>query len=58
MTFERRTTFLLALSMGVVFLLGAASQALARGPKIDVGDDPSVKEGSPDLVLVEIADFQ
>lgn len=59
MTFERRITLLLALLMGVAFLLGSASRALARGgPKIDVGDDPSMKEGSPELVLVEVADFQ
>lgn len=29
-----------------------------KGPKISVGDDPSMKEGSPGLVLVEVSDFQ
>jgi hypothetical protein len=45
--------------VGAVLALGAQSLAFAkRGPKISVGDDPSVKEGSPELVLVEVSDFQ
>ena len=28
------------------------------GRKISVGDDPSLKQGSPRVVLVEISDFQ
>lgn len=42
---------------GVVLALGAPAWA-AKGPKISVKDDPSLKEGSPGLVLVEVADFQ
>jgi protein-disulfide isomerase len=29
-----------------------------KGPRINVADDPSYKEGSPNLVLVEVSDFQ
>jgi hypothetical protein len=29
-----------------------------KGPKISAGDAPSMKEGSPQLVLVEVSDFQ
>ncbi len=36
-----------------------ASSAFAKGGrKISVGDDPSLKQGSPRVVLVEISDFQ
>lgn len=59
MTFHRRARLLLTVVLGVASLLAPASRALAqRGAKIDIDDDPSIKEGSPDLVLVEIADFQ
>jgi protein-disulfide isomerase len=40
-------------------LLGASPWALAqKGMKISVAEDPSMKEGSPGLVLVELSDFQ
>jgi hypothetical protein len=40
-------------------LLGTQSWALSKkGPKISVGDDPSIKNGSPEFVLVEISDYQ
>jgi protein-disulfide isomerase len=44
----------------ILVLLGwtLAVEAAQRGPKISVGDDPSLKEGSPGLVLVEVSDFQ
>ena len=46
-------------AVGVVLVLGAPPPASAqKGFKISVADDPSLKEGSPPLVLVEIADFQ
>src|SRR6266545_3208524 len=46
-------------AVGVVLVLGAPPPASAqKGLKISVADDPSLKEGSPPLVLVEIADFQ
>ena len=46
-------------AVGVVLVLGSQSSALAqKGRKISVGDYPSLKEGSPGLVLVEVADFQ
>ena len=50
----------LAVAVGLAFVLsGSQVWALAkRGPKIPVGDDPSLKEGSPQLVLVEVSDFQ
>ena len=44
---------------GVALLLGSQPLASAqKGPKISVGNDPSMKEGSPELVLVEVSDFQ
>lgn len=43
----------------LVLVLGSQPAALAKkGAKIPVGDDPSMKEGSPGLVLVEVSDFQ
>ena len=48
----------LRVALGFLILLGLPAQTLAKGPKISVGDDPSMKEGTPDLVLVEVADFQ
>jgi hypothetical protein len=43
----------------VVLVLGSQSSAFAKkGQRIPVGDDPSLKEGSPGLVLVEVSDFQ
>lgn len=40
-------------------LFGASPWALAqKGMKISVADDPSLKEGSPGLVLVELSDYQ
>jgi len=47
------------ITVGVVLLLGSQSWVLAmKGPKISLGDAPSVKEGSPESVLVEVSDFQ
>jgi hypothetical protein len=48
----------LVVTIGVLLLLGSQSRAFAKGQKISVADDPSMKEGSPDLVLVEVSDFQ
>ena len=42
---------------GAALLIGSPSFA-RKGPRISVGDDPSMKEGSPALVLVELSDFQ
>jgi hypothetical protein len=45
--------------LGAILLIGSQPWAFAKkGPRISVGDDPSLKEGSPQLVLVEISDFQ
>jgi hypothetical protein len=47
------------ITVGVVLVVGAQVWVFAgKGPKISVGDDPAMKEGSPELVLVEISDFQ
>jgi hypothetical protein len=46
------------LLIGALLLLGSRSLAAQKGPKISVGDDPSMKEGNPGLVLVEVSDFQ
>lgn len=53
----RRLSPLLA-AAGVVLVLASPSWAAQKGPKISVKDDPTLKEGSPGLVLVEVADFQ
>jgi hypothetical protein len=46
-------------ALGAILLIAAQPGAFARkGQKISVGDDPSLKEGSPQLVLVELSDFQ
>jgi hypothetical protein len=49
-----------AVAAGLALVLsGSPAWALAKkGPKIPVGDDPSLKEGSPQLVLIEVSDFQ
>jgi hypothetical protein len=45
--------------LGAVLILGSQSGVLAqKGRKISVGDHPSMKQGSPAFVLVEISDFQ
>jgi hypothetical protein len=44
---------------GLVLILGPQSWAHAQvGRKISVEDYPSMKEGSPGLVLIEVSDFQ
>lgn len=48
----------LMLLIGALILLGSQSWAAKKGPKISVGDDPSMKEGNPGLVLIEVSDFQ
>ena len=46
-------------ALGAILLAGLEPGAFARkGQRISVGDDPSLKEGSPQLVLVELSDFQ
>ncbi|HYX26596.1 MAG TPA: hypothetical protein VFC23_20750 [Thermoanaerobaculia bacterium] len=43
----------------VVLALGAQSGALAqKGRKISLSGHPSMKQGSPAFVLVEVSDFQ
>lgn len=40
-------------------LLASQSAGLAqKGRKIPVGDNPSLKEGTPAVVLVEVFDYQ
>jgi len=59
MKFIDRGRFWWVVTVGVVVVLGPQSWAFAKqGPKIPVGDNPSMKEGSPQLVLVEVSDFQ
>lgn len=46
-------------AVGLILVLGAQSPAFAKkGAKISVADDPSIKEGSPEIVLIEVSDFQ
>ena len=57
MTVKIRLIPSLIITAGLV--LGAQSSALAKkGPKISVGDDPFIKNGSPRFVLVEVTDYQ
>lgn len=54
-----RGMFPLVVVLGVILGLGMESAVFAKkNPRISVGDDPSLKQGSPGLVLVEIGDFQ
>lgn len=55
-----RGVFRCVIAVGAVLVLGCQSLAVAKsgGPKISVGDNPSMKEGSPKLVLIEVSDFQ
>ncbi len=48
----------LMLVICALLLLGSQSWAAQKGPKISVADDPSMKEGNPGLVLIEVSDFQ
>lgn len=41
----------------LILLFSAAAQA-RKGPKIPVGDDPTLGERGAPWVLIEIADFQ
>ena len=48
-----------AVVIGCLLLLASASAGFAKGgQKISVGDDPSLKQGSPRVVLIEVSDFQ
>jgi protein-disulfide isomerase len=46
------------MAVGLLSFGTLASAWGMKGPKINVSDDPSYKEGSPNLVLVEVSDFQ
>lgn len=46
------------LAVSLLLLCGALSALAKKGPKISVADDPSWKEGTPELVLIEASDFQ
>ena len=55
----RVSGFARSVVVGSLLLLASASSAFAKGGhKISVGDDPSMKQGSPRVVLIEISDFQ
>lgn len=48
-----------AFVVAVLLLLGLPTIAFSmKGPKIDVEDFPSFKEGTPSLVFVEVGDYQ
>jgi hypothetical protein len=42
----------------LVLILGHSPAFAKKGRTISVQDDPSAKNGSPEIVLVEISDFQ
>ncbi len=59
MTARSRGIFPSVVAIGVVLILGSYSPAFAKkGTRISVGDDPSLKNGSPGIVLVEVGDFE
>jgi len=59
MTIRIRGMFPWMAAIGVILVLGPQSEAFAqKGRKISLADDPSMKEGSPPIVLVEVSDFQ
>lgn len=59
MTISHRSIFPWVVAAGVALLFGSQPLASAqKGPKISVGDDPTMKEGSPELVLIEVGDFE
>jgi hypothetical protein len=58
MTVRIRGLFPWLVAAGVVLVLASQSWAAQKGPKISVADDPSMKEGNPGLVLIEVSDFQ
>lgn len=59
MKFSIHDIFRCVITVGAVLVLGSQPWAFAKGgPKISVGDYPSMKEGSPQLVLIEVSDFQ
>src|SRR5690349_8749750 len=47
-----------AIALGCVLLVSLSAAFAMSGRKIRIGDDPSVKKGSPGVVLVEVADFE
>jgi protein-disulfide isomerase len=48
-----------AVAVALIFVLGPQSWAFAqKGAKISVAGYPSMKKGSPDLVFIEVSDFQ
>jgi protein-disulfide isomerase len=47
-----------ALAAGAVLWLGGYLPVLAAGPTISVGAAPFLKTGSPEVVLIEVSDFQ
>jgi len=47
-----------AIAFGFVLLVSLSAALAMSGRKIWIGDDPSVKKGSPGVVLVEVADFE
>jgi hypothetical protein len=54
-----RIRVLSSLTITAGLVLGSQSWALAKkGPRISVSDDPSIKNGSPEFVLVEVTDYQ
>jgi hypothetical protein len=59
MTARSRGIFPSVVALGIVLFLGSHSLVFAKkGTRISVGDDPSLKNGSPGIVLVEVSDFQ
>jgi len=58
MAIKARSLFRYAVAAGVLLVLGPACALAQKGLKLSVGDDPSMKQGNPKLVFVEVSDFQ
>lgn len=57
-TRSQNKTILIPSLLALVLVSSATAIHAKKNPKISVADDPSMKSGSPALVLVEITDFE
>jgi hypothetical protein len=45
-------------AVGLLLLASQSAGLAQKGRKISLADDPSLKEGAPAVVLVEVSDYQ
>ena len=58
MTSSKGGLYPLVVSVLVLILSSEPWAVAKKGRTISVGDDPSAKEGSPELVVIEVSGFQ